>query len=66
MTFIEGEVFHDKRRNLTVYETLPLIIVSSSRKDIYWKELFHDKRRNLTVYEKLRRILLAQNRDGIY
>jgi hypothetical protein len=26
MSFIEGDVFHDKRRNLTVYEMLPNFI----------------------------------------
>jgi hypothetical protein len=35
ITFIEGELFHDKRRNLTVYEKLMSILLARSRDGIY-------------------------------
>jgi hypothetical protein len=40
MIFIEVELFHDKRMNLTVYESSRLILLAQSRDDIYWKEAF--------------------------
>jgi hypothetical protein len=35
MAFIEGELFHDKRRNLTVYEKLISILLAGSHDGIY-------------------------------
>jgi hypothetical protein len=31
ISFIEGELFHDKRRNLTLYEKLMLILLTGNR-----------------------------------
>jgi hypothetical protein len=35
MTFIDGELFHDKRRNFTVYEKLMSILLAKNLDDIY-------------------------------
>jgi hypothetical protein len=65
MEFIERELFHDKRRNLTVYKRSWSILYAQSRDDIYWREIFNDKRRNLKVYEIFQLILFARTRDDI-
>jgi hypothetical protein len=53
MTFIEADLFHDKRTNLTVYESTRSILLARNRDDIHWSELFHAKRTSMNVYEKL-------------
>jgi hypothetical protein len=35
MTLIEGELFHDKRRNLTIYEKLPVDFILIKLRFIY-------------------------------
>jgi hypothetical protein len=35
MGFIERELFHDKRRNMTVYERLSVDFIAQSRDGIY-------------------------------
>jgi hypothetical protein len=35
MTFIEGDLFHDKRRNLTVYERLLSLLLAWITEEIY-------------------------------
>jgi hypothetical protein len=37
MAFIEWELFHDKRRNLTVYEKLMSILLAYNPDEIYWR-----------------------------
>jgi hypothetical protein len=67
MTFIECELFHDKRRNLTFYQTrsVDCIGFDFEREFIEWV-IFHDKRRDLIVYERLPVDFIAESIDGIY
>jgi hypothetical protein len=67
MEFIEGRIFHEKRRNLTVLERL---LIDFSDTIIWWHLL---KGTSSTIREGIwrftkgsRSILLAQSRDGIY
>jgi hypothetical protein len=58
MAFIEGELFHDKRRKLIVCEKLPSILLEVVLMSFIECELFYDKRWNLIVYETFPSILL--------
>jgi hypothetical protein len=60
MTFIEGELFHDKRRKLIVYKKLSVDWFGRNLDGMYERELFHNKRMNLNVYESFISILLSQ------
>jgi hypothetical protein len=40
MSFFEKELFYDKIRNLTIYETHLSILLTESHEDIYWTDLF--------------------------
>jgi hypothetical protein len=50
--FIEGELFQEKRRNLTFYERIRVILFDWSRGGFIKGKLFHDKIRNLIGYDK--------------
>jgi hypothetical protein len=50
--FIEGQLFHDKRRNLNVTKSFFSILLHEVLMAFIEWELFHDKRRNSTVYER--------------
>jgi hypothetical protein len=63
MSLIEGELAHDKRMNLTVYERSPTILLAGSIMIFIEGELFHEKRRKLIVYERLQSILFAGSHD---
>jgi hypothetical protein len=61
MIFIEGELSHNKRRNLTIYENSGSILFAPSRDDIYWRNLFHDKRRNMFLPKTLIGFICTQS-----
>jgi hypothetical protein len=67
MAFIEGELFHDKRRNLTVYKKH---MVNFIGKKSWWHLLKGRSSRKSewtwSITKSSWSILLAQSRDGIY
>jgi hypothetical protein len=66
MTFIEWELFHVKRSNLTVYEGSPSILFARSRDDIYWMVALPPFENELDRLRKAMAILFTRSRDGIY
>jgi hypothetical protein len=68
MAFIECEVFHEKRRNLTVYERLMIDFNYTESGWYLWKKLVQNKRRNLTLdtWRKTVFLFVEWNGNGIY
>jgi hypothetical protein len=67
MTFIEGEFFQDKRRNLPVYKRFLVDFFST---ELYWyllkKSLFTIREQTWPVMKRSLLILLAPSGDDIY
>jgi hypothetical protein len=53
MTFIDEELFHDKRSNLTIYEGSRSILLTQVLMTFIEGEVFHDKRTTLILYKTL-------------
>jgi hypothetical protein len=67
MTFFEGKFFHDKRRNLTVYEKLTVVFIDT---ELWWHLLNRNpsiKREGTWSMTKVSLLMLfSHNGDDIY
>jgi hypothetical protein len=67
MTFFEGKIFHDKRRNLSVYELLPIDFICA---EFWWHLLkgssYTIREGYLQFINRYQKILFAPNHGGIY
>jgi hypothetical protein len=66
MIFIEGESSHDKRMNLTLYESSWSILLDLRGDDIYWRGALPLYEKEFDSLGKLDSILLAMSPDDIY